>query len=193
MPRLNFSICSGFAHDIGASSCQHAVEVSMINQRRWAGLTLLVVLSNTGCVTVAQTPPIVRPTGLASTRLVDLQLPRGTETMVGLVGREALRGSLERITADRLELRSKDSAGRSIVHSVDHAEITFVARVVGMSNRARGWLGAAIAAVASVPLGISMVGDMVVPAAIIGSLIGRGTGDSRAEVVYERQQLPSVR
>ena len=31
-----------------------------------------------------------------------------------------------------------------------------------------------------------MYGDMVIPAAIIGALIGGGTGDSRAEVVFER-------
>ena len=42
----------------------------------------------------------------------------------------------------------------------------------------------------SVPFGISMVGDMVMPAAILGSLIGRSTGDSRAEVVFERQPVP---
>ena len=38
----------------------------------------------------------------------------------------------------------------------------------------------------SLPLGISVVGDMMVPAAIVGALIGRATGDSRAEVVFER-------
>ena len=84
--------------------------------------------------------------------------------------------------------------GASVVHSVDHADIAFVARVVGMSPRARGWVGAAIAAAASVPLGISMIGDMVVPAALIGSFIGRGTGGQRAEVVYERPRVadPSI-
>ena len=55
-----------------------------------------------------------------------------------------------------------------------------------MSKAKRGWVGAAIGAAVSVPFGISMVGDMVVPAAILGSLIGRSTGDSRAEVVFER-------
>jgi hypothetical protein len=157
---------------------------------RGTALALSVTLCPAACASVPTTPAMVRPTGLAATRLADVQLPRGTETIVGLRGREALRGSLERITADRVELRANDSSGGSIVHSVDHADVTFVARVVGMSNRRRGWLGAAIAAAASVPLGISMIGDMVVPAAIIGSLIGRATGDSRAEVVFERPQLP---
>jgi hypothetical protein len=59
-----------------------------------------------------------------------------------------------------------------------------------MSNVRRGWIGAAIAAAASAPFGISMVGDMVIPAAVLGSLIGRRTGDSRAEVVFERPPSP---
>ena len=55
-----------------------------------------------------------------------------------------------------------------------------------MSKGTRGWLGAGIGALVSLPLGISMVGDMMIPAAIVGALIGRATGDSRAEVVFER-------
>ena len=54
----------------------------------------------------------------------------------------------------------------------------------------RGWLGAAIGALVSLPFGISIVGDMVVPAAIAGALVGRATRGSRAEVVYERPPVP---
>ena len=43
---------------------------------------------------------------------------------------------------------------------VGDADIVLVARVVGMSKRRRRQLGAAIAAALSVPLGISMYGDM---------------------------------
>jgi len=166
----------------------------MSTRTRRTALALFVTLCHSGCASVPKTPALVRPTGPAFTRLADLQLPRGTDTMVGLLSGQVLRGSLERISADRLELRSRDSTGGNIVYDVDHSDIAFVARVVGMSKRARGWLGAAIAAVASVPLGISMIGDMVVPAAIIGGLIGRGTENQRAEVVYERSRLadPSI-
>jgi hypothetical protein len=153
-------------------------------------LALFITLCSAGCASMPRTPALVRPAGLALQQVADLRLPRGTETMVGLLSGDVLRGSLERITADRLDLRSIASAGGTIVHSVNHADIAFVARVVGTSKRTRAWLGAVIAAVASVPLGISMIGDMVVPAAIIGSLIGRGTGDSRAEVLFERPPSP---
>ena len=61
-----------------------------------------------------------------------------------------------------------------------------LAKVVKMSKAKRGWIGAAIGAAVSIPFGVSMVGDMVVPAAILWAVIGRSTGDSRAEVVFER-------
>ena len=61
-----------------------------------------------------------------------------------------------------------------------------------MSKGTRGWLGAGIGALVSLPFGISMVGDMMVPAAIVGALIGRATGDSRAEVLFERSGDPPV-
>ena len=69
------------------------------------------------------------------------------------------------------------------------ADIVLVARVVGMSKTRRRQLGAAIAAALSVPLGISMYGDMVIPAAVIGALVGGATGDSRAEVVFARRSV----
>jgi len=40
-----------------------------------------------------------------------------------------------------------------------------------------------------VPLGISMYGDMVIPAAVIGALVGGATGDSRAEVAFARRSV----
>ena len=72
---------------------------------------------------------------------------------------------------------------------VGDADIVLVARVVGMSKRRRRQLGAAIAAALSVPLGISMYGDMVIPAAVIGALVGGATGDSCAEVVFARRSV----
>lgn len=160
---------------------------------RGIGLMLVLALGNAGCASVTRTPPIDRPTGLAVTRLADLRLPRGIDCIVRLVSGETVRGALEGVTQDRLGLRSRDTTGAITQRSIDHADIALVARVVKLSKGGRGWLGAAIGAVASLPFAISMFGDMMVPAAIVGALIGRGTGDSRAEVVFERQQASPIR
>ncbi len=103
-----------------------------------------------------------------------------------------VRGKLVAITADRLDLELWDPTVGRREWSADHADIVLVAKVVKMSKGARGCLGAAIGALASLPFAISMFGDMMVPAAIVGALIGRGTGDSRAEVVFERPAVPPM-
>lgn len=157
--------------------------MSSVVVRRTA-LALIVALGAASCA--GSTPPIIRPTGLAVTRLADLRLPRGSELIVQLALGETVRGKLVAITADQLELELWDTTVGRIGWSGDHADIVLVARVVGMSRGRRGCIGAAIGALASLPFGISMFGDMMVPAAIAGALVGRGTGDSRAEVVFER-------
>ncbi len=113
-------------------------------------------------------------------------MPLGTNCIVRLVNGETVRGAFGGIAGGRLTLRSTDAAGAVTHPSFDHDDVALVARVVKMSKGTRGWVGAAIGAVISVPFGISMIGDMMMPAAIAGALIGRGTGDSRAEVVFER-------
>ena len=85
-----------------------------------------------------------------------------------------------------LLLRSTETTSLVLERHLAEADIVLVARVAGMSRGTRRRLGAAIAAAVSVPLGISMYGDMVIPAAIIGAFVGGATGDSRAEVVFER-------
>ena len=157
---------------------------------RRAGLGLLILLfavGESGCA-AARPLPLVRPANSAVvTNLADLQLQPGTQCLVGLVGGERLRGTCESNSGDRLELRWWDETrAAERQRSIPHADITLVARVVKMSKGTRGWLGAGIGALVSVPFGISMVGDMMVPAAIVGALIGRATGDSRAEVLFER-------
>ena len=72
----------------------------------------------------------------------------------------------------RLELDVSGADGTVSRRSFAHADVALLAKVVKMSKAKRGWVGAAIGAAVSVPFGISMVGDMVVPAAILGSLIG---------------------
>ena len=166
----------------------------LIRRARLGFLILLVALSESGCAG-ARPLPIVRPASSAAvTNLADLRLEPGTQCLVGLLGGGKLRGTCESNSGDRLELRWWDetrAAERQL--GIPHADITLVARVVKMSKGTRGWLGAGIGALVSLPLGISMVGDMMVPAAILGALIGRGTGDSRAEVLFERPGSPPVR
>lgn len=154
---------------------------------------LVVALCHAGCAGVTRTPRIDRPTGLAVTRLADLGLPRGADSIVWLVSGETVRGVFEGVTQDRLGLRSREATGAITQRSIDQADIVRVARVVKLSKRARGCLGAAVGAVVSLPFGISMFGDMMVPAAIVGALIGRASGDSRAEIVFERPDASSIR
>jgi hypothetical protein len=153
---------------------------------RRTALTLILPLCTASCSGVTRTPPIVRPTGVAVRQVADLRLPRDSELIVQIVRGGTVRGKLMEVTQDRLELELWDPTVGLMEWSADHADIVLVARVVKMSKGARGWLGAAIGALVSLPFGISMFGDMMVPAALAGALIGRGTGDSRAEVVFER-------
>ena len=88
----------------------------------------------------------------------------------------------------RMELRLDDEEGTPTLR-VDHNDVVFVARLVGKSKSRRGWIGAAVGALASLPLSISMPGDMMIPAALAGAGIGRATGDSRAEVIFERRDV----
>jgi len=118
--------------------------------------------------------------------LVDVSLPDGSECIVRSSGGEIVRGWVVRVSPDPLQVDVSGADGTVSRRSFAHADVALLAKVVKMSKVKRGWVGAAIGAAASVPFGISMVGDMVVPAAILGSLIGRSTGDSHAEVVFER-------
>lgn len=157
---------------------------------RRTGLVLLVAVCNAGCASGGRAVPIVRPTTLAATRLADLRLPPGTNCLVQLESGETVRGKCDDVTQDELELRSRDATGVLAKRSIPQADVVLVARVVKMSKGARGCLGAAIGALVSLPFGISMVGDMMIPAALLGAVIGRSTGDERAEVVFERPQAP---
>jgi hypothetical protein len=163
---------------------------------RRAGLWFLIVLigvGGSGCA-AARPMPIVRPANSAPVNnLADLQLAPGTQCLVGLSGGGQLRGTCESNSRDRLELQWWGETYAERQRSIPHAEITLVARVVKLSKGTRGCLGAAIGALISLPFGISMVGDMMIPAAIVGALIGRATGDSRAEVLFERPGSLPVR
>jgi hypothetical protein len=147
---------------------------------------LLAAVVGTQCASGA-------PTGIESgarppaTAFADVRLEEGTECIVRLMTGETVRGRLQRIGSDRIDLRLPDAFRGHVPRSIPHADVALLARVVKMSTTKRGWVGAAIGAAASAPFGVSMAGDMMIPAAPLGSVIARGTGDSRAVVVHERQ------
>ena len=106
--------------------------------------------------------PVDRP---ATGQLADVRLEEGTECIVRLMTGDTVRGRLERIGSDRIDLRLPDAFKGHVLHGIRHADVALLARVVKMSTTRRAWIGAAIGAAVSVPFGISMAGDMVIPAA----------------------------
>jgi hypothetical protein len=153
---------------------------------------LAVALSSAGCASATGPVPLVRPTIATVTRAADLRLPHGADVIVRLVDGETVRGTLDAITGDGLELHATDAAGAIAPRRIGHGELALVARVVTVSNARRGWMGAAIAAAVSLPFGISMRGDMIVPAALLGAAIGRSSRHTRAYVVFERPCPPGT-
>jgi hypothetical protein len=100
---------------------------------------------------------------------------------------ESASGAVETIDGRVLVLRVTE--GGFTTRRVAEEEIVCLARRVGKSTTARGWLGALIGATASVPFGISMAGDMMMPAAMAGALIAGNTGQPRARVLLDRSHL----
>jgi hypothetical protein len=149
---------------------------------------LLVALLATACATAPNAMPLHRNARPIVHDLAHLQLEPGARCLIGLTGGGAIRGVFQRMRDDRIELRLDDREGTP-TRRVDHGDVLFVARLVGKSKSKRGWIGAAVGALASLPLSISMPGDMMIPAALAGAGIGRATGDSRAEVIFERRDV----
>jgi hypothetical protein len=128
-----------------------------------------------------------RPKEQAATKVTEVKLSPGSECIVKRESGAVVRGRFVQMTADQFEL----NVGAVDVpwhRRIAHADIVLVAKVIPRRRRTR--LGAAIGALVSLPLSISMFGDMMVPAAIAGGLIGYHTGESRADIVFERQPLP---
>jgi hypothetical protein len=140
-----------------------------------------------GCAHATRPVVLERPAGAAVSRLSDLPPMPGANVVVLLRGGESARGAVETIDGSVLVLRVNEDA--FITRRVAEEEIVCLARRVGKSTTARGWLGALIGAAASLPFGISMTGDMMMPAAIAGALIGGNTGQPRARVLLDRSHL----
>lgn len=149
--------------------------------------TWLMALGSAGCAESITAIRIQPPTVAATACLSDLRLPPGTDSVVRLGTGETVRGTIERNAESMLQLYPVGATAPDSLRRIPHDEVVLVARVVkNDSKRRRGWIGAAIAAAVSVPFGISMVGDMVIPAAIVGALIGRSTARTTAQIVFDR-------
>jgi hypothetical protein len=127
------------------------------------------------------------PAGASVSRLSDLPSMPGAYVVVLLRSGETVRGTVETIDGSVLALRAAEDG--LTTRRMAEGEIVCLARRTGKSTAARGWLGALIGATVSLPFGMSMAGDMMVPAAIAGALIAGNTGQPRARVVLDRSHL----
>jgi hypothetical protein len=123
----------------------------------------------------------------AAPSLDQVTLSRGTRCLVQLAGGEVVRGRVDDLSAAAIVLAVDGEGGDKARRTIAHGEIAVLARLVTMSKARRGCIGAAIVGLASLSFGISIAGDMIVPAAIGGALAGYHTGEERALVVYERR------
>jgi hypothetical protein len=146
-----------------------------------------MALGASGCAHGSRPVVLERPTGASMSRLSDLPAMPGASVVVLLRSGASARGAVETIDGNVLVLRLTED-GLSTWRLAED-EIVCLARSVGKSTTARGCLGALIGATASLPFGISMVGDMMMPAAIAGALITGNTGQPRARVLLDRSDL----
>ena len=114
----------------------------------------------------------------------------GADLLVLLRSGETARGALETVDGNVLVLRGTEDGFST--RRLAEVDIVCLARRVSKSTTARGWLGALIGAAASLPFGISMAGDMMVPAAIAGALIGGNTGQPRARILLDRSHDAAI-
>jgi hypothetical protein len=153
-------------------------------------LLLTFVAVSPGC---ASAPPsavsLQRPAAPPAAALADVRLPPGTVCLVHLASGVVVRGRLAHVSTDRVELDVESGNGAPDRRVIDHAELDVMARMMTMSKGKRARIGALVGALASLPFGISQFGDMVIPAAIAGGLIGHNTGTERAEIVFERRKV----
>ena len=146
-----------------------------------------VLLSVGGCAHASRPVVLERPAGASVSRLSDLPSMPGANVVVALRSGESVKGAVETIDGNVLVLRVTEDGFTT--QRVPEEEIVCLARRGGKSTTARAWLGALIGATASLPFGISIIGDMMMPAAIVGALIAGNTGQPRARVLLDRSDL----
>ena len=120
------------------------------------------------------------------TRLADLQLASGTETVVTLTDGSVVRGRLQSASADASSIVIKGADNTAAARTVIETDIVSVGRVVGRSKPAREWTGIGIGVLVSLPLSLSRIGDASLIGASLGALVGRHAGDARIEIVLKR-------
>jgi hypothetical protein len=154
-------------------------------------LLLTFVAVSPGC---ASAPPsavsLQRPGTPPAASLADVRLSPGTVCIVHLASGVVIRGRLAHVSRDHVELDVESGNGAPDRRVIDHTELDVMARMVTMSRGKRARIGALVAALVSLPFGISQFGDMVIPAAIAGGVIGHNAGSERAEIVFERRRVP---
>jgi len=146
-----------------------------------------MALGASGCAHATRPVVLEPPAGASVSRLSDLPSMHGAYVVVLLRSGESVWGAVETIDGSILALRVTEDG--LTTRRVAEEEIVCLARRVGRSTTARSWLGALIGATASVPFGISMASDMMMPAAIAGALIAGNTGQPRARVLLDRSHL----
>lgn len=117
--------------------------------------------------------------------LADLTIQPGTECVLRLKSGQSVRGVLLELNRDSIALEVEANGSRSTM-MFSEADLVSIGQVVGMSKPQRGWIGAGLGALASLPLSISMIGDAMLIGGALGALIGRSTGDSYIEIVLQR-------
>jgi len=154
------------------------------------GAACAMALDASGCAHATRPVVLESPAAASVSRLSDLRSMPGADVVVVLRTGEIVTGAVELIDGNVLVLRLTEDW--LATRRVSEGEIVCLARRVGRSTTARGWLGALIGATASLPFGISMSGDMMIPAAIAGALIAGNTGQPRARVVLDRSHLAAT-
>jgi hypothetical protein len=154
-------------------------------------LLLTLVAVTAGCASVPPSAVSLRRPGTPpAASLADVRVSPGTVCIVHLASGAVIRGRLAHVSGDRVELDVASGNGAPDRRVIDDADLDVMARMVTMSKGKRARIGALVGALASLPLGISQFGDMVIPAAIAGGVIGHNTGSARAEIVFERRRMP---
>jgi len=174
----------------------------MVETRFFTAGVVLLALAATGCAPATSTVRVQPGREPVASRLADVVLPPGTEVVVQLTNGVSVGGTVGGFDSGRLDLLIAASGTHSglaqpgtaqpAVRAIAADEIQTLARVVRPSQAKRRRLGAVIGAALTVPLSMSMIGDMIIPGAIAGGLIGHQSGKPRAVIVYERGARPLV-
>jgi hypothetical protein len=153
-----------------------------------ASLGALLAVSVAGCATATATSKLRRSDAREGvvTRLADLRIDAGTDTVVTLTDGSVVRGRLQSFSADALSIAVEGPDKVTTTRTVTEPDVVSVGRVVGKTKPQRASTGAGIGFLACLPLGFSRTGDLSLICAGLGSLIGRRLGDARVEIMLKR-------